>query len=153
MLVAATGCLLGAAVLVAHTCWFLAGAVSTVGEVVEVREERGSEGDRTHRTVFTYRDSTGLLHRSEAGWTRDPPTHRVGEALDVLYDAKSPDRVRIDGFVGLWLAPSILAAVGLVALLPMGLGATGAVPLLARHTKIRVGEPMLTINGVPVHRD
>lgn len=65
----------------------------------------------------TFRDSTGS----------NPPSYRVGERVEVLYHADSPEDARINGFASLWLLPLVFGGIGLVA---AGIGT--AVALAAR---------------------
>ncbi|MGA4844567.1 DUF3592 domain-containing protein [Streptomyces sp. G45] len=68
----------------------------TAYPVVEFRTEDG--------TPTRFRDSTGS----------NPAAYEVGERVEVLYRADSPEDARIKGFLSLWLGPLILGGIGLV---------------------------------------
>ena len=110
--------------LYTRTAAFLDTAVPATGEVVELKESSGSEGGTTWSPVFAWVDAAGVERRSTAGFSSNPPSHAVGEPIDLLYDPQNPEDARIDGFFSLWLAPLIfgaLAAVQAVFVLTLGL--------------------------------
>ncbi|MEV7090779.1 DUF3592 domain-containing protein [Streptomyces sp. NPDC093085] len=77
------------------------------------RRSRGSSSDVAYpRVQFTAADGTWRNFRSDSG--SNPPSYEVGEEVEVVYRADSPDDARIDGFLSLWLLPLIFGGMGLL---------------------------------------
>ena len=106
-----------------RTSAFLDTAVPATGEVVELKESpggggrSGGGGGTTWSPVFTWTDAAGVERRSTGSVSSNPPSHAVGEAIDLLYDPQNPVDVRVDGFFSLWLGPLVLGALAAVQLL------------------------------------
>jgi hypothetical protein len=47
-------------------------------------------------------------------WGTSPPAYRRGDQVIVLYDAATPDKAEIEGFLSLWLGTLILAGLATV---------------------------------------
>ncbi|QNS08012.1 DUF3592 domain-containing protein [Streptomyces xanthii] len=74
---------------------------------------RSRSGPTAHPVVeFTTREGRATTFRSSMG--SNPPAYDLGERVDVLYRADSPQDAKIDGFVSLWLLPLIFTGVGLL---------------------------------------
>ncbi|MFG3015885.1 DUF3592 domain-containing protein [Streptomyces cinerochromogenes] len=73
-----------------------------------------------HGTPRKFRNSTGS----------NPPSYEVGERVEVLYHADSPEDARINGFASLWLLPLIFGGIGL---LTAGIGTGVALATRARR--------------------
>ncbi|NZA27241.1 DUF3592 domain-containing protein [Luteimonas sp. SJ-92] len=105
------GMLLGALLLFSGTRSFLAEAVRAEGVVVDLERSRSSEST-TYRPVvlFTAQDGQEATFVSSSG--SNPPSHRRGERVQVLYPPGRPEEARIDGFFPLWGAVVILGGIG-----------------------------------------
>ena len=97
------------------TSAFLGRAASTQGTVVEIRPS-GDEGT-TYHTVFEYKDQSGATHRKVSTLASNPPSHSVGEKVEVLYVPGEPSDGRIKDFMSLWFGPVLCAAMTLPPLL------------------------------------
>ncbi|MFI7008574.1 DUF3592 domain-containing protein [Streptomyces sp. NPDC050145] len=76
-------------------------------------KSRSSSGPTAHPVVeFTTREGWATTFRSSMG--SNPPAYDLGERVDVLYRADSPEDAKIDGFVSLWLLPLIFTGIGLL---------------------------------------
>ncbi|AZQ35670.1 DUF3592 domain-containing protein [Streptomyces cyaneochromogenes] len=102
---------------------FLADAERAQGTVVslEWRSENNS-ASRKKRTddrpvaypVVEYTSAQGTPRTFRSSTGSNPPSYEVGERVEVLYRADSPDDARINGFASLWLLPLIFGGIGLV---------------------------------------
>lgn len=113
------GCIFGiVAVVLATTCFFSyrqnrklqALADHAAGKVVELRRD----GDSTYRPVVSFRTAQGQAVTFATSWATNPPAYRVGDSVNVLYDAAAPDQARIDGFLAFWAGTLILGFVASV---------------------------------------
>lgn len=95
---------------------FVRSAVEVEAVVSEI-EERSSEGSISYYPVFSFVDREGEVHRITAGWGSNPPSHEIGDTVTLLYDPAEPHEARRDGFVSLWLAPTIAGALALIPLM------------------------------------
>lgn len=109
------GCVFGiVAVILATVCYFtysynrklLARADRAAGTVVELRR---SGGDSTYRPVVSFRTAAGQPVTFVTSWGTSPPAYSKGDQVTVLYDAATPDKAEIEGFLSLWLGTLILA--------------------------------------------
>jgi hypothetical protein len=83
------------------------------GHTSTSRRGGGSSGPSAHAVVeFTAADGTARRFEDSTG--SSPPAYDVGERVEVLYRADSPEDARINGFVSLWLLPLIFGGTGLV---------------------------------------
>jgi hypothetical protein len=101
---------------------FLADAERARGTVVAL-EWRNDNNGVSHRkrandkpaaypvVEFTSADGTRRTFRDSTG--SRPPSYEVGERVEVLYRADSPEDARINGFASLWLLPLIFGGIGL----------------------------------------
>ncbi len=112
---------------------FLADAERAPGTVVALewktdhssasRKNRVKDKPMAYPVVeFTSADETPRKFRDSTG--SNPPSYEVGEGIEVLYRADSPEDARINGFASLWLLPLIFGGIGL---LTAGIGTVFAV--------------------------
>ncbi|MFD7816117.1 DUF3592 domain-containing protein [Streptomyces sp. NPDC059785] len=78
---------------------------------------------------FTPAGGTSLQFRDSTG--SNPPSYEVGEQVEVLYRADSPEDAKINGFASLWLAPIIFGGIGLLV---AGIGTTVALVTRRRRS-------------------
>ncbi|MEV6591197.1 DUF3592 domain-containing protein [Streptomyces acidicola] len=77
------------------------------------RKTRGNDKPSAYPVVeFTSADGTPREFRDSTG--SNPPSYEVGEQVEVLYRADSPEDARINGFASLWLLPLIFGGLGLL---------------------------------------
>ncbi|MEW2401011.1 DUF3592 domain-containing protein [Streptomyces sp. NPDC046862] len=78
------------------------------------RKKRTDDKPAAYPVVeFTSADGTQRKFRDSTG--SNPPSYEVGERVEVLYRADSPDDARINGFASLWLLPLIFGGIGLLS--------------------------------------
>jgi len=94
---------------------FVAGAKSAPGKVVgfEIYDAPGGDvQDDIHYAMVLYRIGDGREIRfrgpSKDGWVK----LKKGDAVRVLYYADDPENARVDSFMGLWFAATMLWVVG-----------------------------------------
>ncbi|MFJ8032406.1 DUF3592 domain-containing protein [Streptomyces sp. NPDC096032] len=86
------------------------------------RRNRSDDRPAAYPVVeFTPAEGTPTRFRSSTG--ANPPSYEVGERVEVLYRADSPEDARINGFASLWLLPLVFGGLGLLA---MGIAAVVA---------------------------
>ncbi|MEU6243488.1 DUF3592 domain-containing protein [Streptomyces sp. NPDC047024] len=114
---------------------------------------RQSSGPSAYPVIaFTAKDGEKHTFRDNSG--SNPPAYEVGERVEVLYRADSPEDARINGFLSLWLIPvifgglgSVFAAVGTVIVVVMrkkaraALGSTRAGSATAGSAKLASTAP------------
>lgn len=99
---------------------FLTRAMRTRGLVVALTtrwggtngSSRRSDRTLTYAPTFTFADQDGKEHRVRSHSSANPPSHRVGENVDVLYDPTAPDHAQIRGFFAQWGAATICGGLG-----------------------------------------
>jgi hypothetical protein len=124
---------------------FVDRAVMVRGEVIDLELTRGSPGSGAYRPVIKYTTSSGEQRTFRSLSGSSPPSYRVGEAVDVLYDRTNPPDARIASFWSLWLIQIIAGGVGAVFAL-IGGGVIAAGRMMARRARdlLRHGTPIET---------
>jgi hypothetical protein len=89
---------------------FVASATRTQGIVIRL-EEQSSDSGTTYHPVFAFRDKNGNLHETSSTSGSNPPSHKVGDGVTVLYRTSHPDTAKLDEFDELWGLPSLLVFV------------------------------------------
>jgi hypothetical protein len=115
--------MLAASVYLAHgTQRFLGRATERPGVVVELVESRSnsSNGGTSYTPRVAYTGLDGEAHQLVPGYSSNPPSHAVGEAVTVLLDPQGGQPPRLRGFMSLWFAPTLAAGLGSVFLLVGG---------------------------------
>ena len=82
------------------------------GRVISLKVIDSDRTGRTEAPVVQFQTSNGteIIFESEVG--SNPPSHGVGETVEVFYDPEDPQKAVINSFVHLWLLPTVLAGVG-----------------------------------------
>jgi hypothetical protein len=105
---------------------FLGRAEKAPGTVVALEPTRSDRSTYYHPVVrFGLRSGQERTFRSHFG--SNPPSHSVGETVEVLYDPDDPSDARIDSTFSRWGGVMIFAAVGAI------FGAIGGGILLSRR--------------------
>jgi Protein of unknown function (DUF3592) len=95
---------------------FVAQAETVRGEVVDLEYRRDNSGSSAsggaYYPVVKYRTAAGDQRTLYGNTGSSPPSYRVGEAVDVLYDPTNPSDARIAGFFSIWLVPLIAGVLG-----------------------------------------
>ena len=142
-IVAAVFFLLGFGLLVTATYYFFVTrsfvrtADTVRGRVIALEQRSGGSGKSGtigYAAVFTFTDASGQDHTVRQTSAQNPPTHKVGDEVVVLYHPSSPDEARIRGFRTLWILPTILAAVG------GGFACVGAVAFFSARKALRLSD-------------
>ena len=89
------------------------------GNVIERREQKGSDGLVKYAPTFRFQDSAGVRHTVSSSLLKAPPAFHVGESVRILYLTGSPQTAHIDSFWEIWLLP-ILLGIMCVVLFPFG---------------------------------
>jgi hypothetical protein len=112
--VLSAGLLIACLVLFLRTRDFVAVADRTDGVVTKLLAERGDKGSTLYRAVFEYRDLNQRTHEVRSSLASNPPAHRVGDRVNIMYRAADPDGAVIDGFSDLWLPTAITGSIGAI---------------------------------------
>lgn len=105
------GLLAGAGVSCRRTVRFLQGAMEALGEVVEMREVRDSDGS-SWMPVAEFTAPSGERVRFEAKVCSNPPKYKSGDRVTVYYNPQNVREARIKSFIYLWLLPLLLGLMG-----------------------------------------
>jgi hypothetical protein len=98
-----------------RTALFVARAAKATGTVIEMERSMSSEGGSTFHPVFTFADSSGIIHTQRVLLGSSTYTFEPGEKITVLYDRDIPKHSNIDSFKTVWLAPVFITTFGLLS--------------------------------------
>lgn len=102
-------CLVGGIVWGVNTKKFVDGAVKTSGTVVEVQRRQSSSDDGpTYYPVVRFADAEGRDVTFTSSTGSNPPSHREGDRVEVLYDPRDPNDAEINSFFSLWFGPLMI---------------------------------------------
>ena len=105
---------------------------TTSGTVTELAESSTEDGCCVYSPVVEYMVG-GQKYTFESMNASDPPSYRVGQQVEVIFNRTSPSKGAINSWSELWLVPVILGLVTLVLAVVLNLIALN---------KIRKGEPV-----------
>ena len=105
---------------------------TTSGTVTELAESSAEDGCCVYSPVVEY-EVGGQKYAFESMNASDPPSYRVGEQVEVIYNRTTPSKGAINSWSELWLVPVILGLVTLVLAVVLNLVAIN---------KINKGEPI-----------
>jgi hypothetical protein len=100
-----------------NTTSFIRRAVEADGRVTDLERSRSSSSSgssTTYRPVVQFTTATGKQIEFVSSVGSSPPSHRVGEAVRVLYNPADPQSARIKSFFQLWFGFLIVFVLGLV---------------------------------------
>lgn len=89
---------------------FVAAAKPVKGTVTRLVGD--SEG--AYAAVFKFVASNGDVIEKHDGMYSNPPAHKVGDVVDVLYDPNNPQGARIAKSSSLYFAPILLCVLGII---------------------------------------
>lgn len=134
-LIAGAGLLVVSTALVWRTSTFIRSSRTAPGRVVDLEWRNGSGRSKTsggYATVFVFTDGSGQAHTVRTKSAYDPLTHRIGSAIEVLFQPENPEDAKIRSFRTLWLIPVALAGAG------VGFAGAGAFVLVAARRRFGV---------------
>jgi hypothetical protein len=115
VLIAAAICLITAAVWAFDPYRLTTAGLRAAGRVTQLDRHSGS-GD-SYFPVFVYSDRKGAEHRIYSKIGSYPPSHKMGDAVTVLYLPGHEDSAKLDDWFDFWGAPILLLSLGVVYLL------------------------------------
>ncbi|MEY4744400.1 MAG: hypothetical protein RL272_345 [Candidatus Parcubacteria bacterium] len=130
---------------------FVAGAARTQGTVIAVEAgSSGGDSSPTYHPTVRFTDAGGKEVTFTSSTGTNPPSHREGDSVTVLYEPGRPQHAEIDSFVDIWLAPLIAGVFGvvfpLVGLAAMAGGLRAAI--LRRRLRANGQRIMAEVQGV-----
>jgi hypothetical protein len=109
------GCLLLATVFGIRTAAFTHRAVATNGSIIRLIEAPGESNETiNYAPVFTFTASNGYNYTITSNTASNPPEFKVGQAVQVLYEASNPANAKLASFWQLWFLPALLSSLGIV---------------------------------------
>lgn len=90
---------------------FVSRSQETKGTVTNLTYESDSEGGGYY-TVFQFTTLTGQMIEAAGSVRSNPPSHKLGEVIDVLYDPAKPNDARIKKTSTLYFVPMLLSGLG-----------------------------------------
>jgi len=72
-----------------------------------------SDSEGASAPVFKFTASNGDVIEKRETMYSNPPAHKVGDVVDILYDPNDPQSARVAKTSGLYFAPILLAVMGL----------------------------------------
>lgn len=99
---------------------FKARASSAVGTVIAFSLSKYTDKKGITKTMYTpivtYTPEAGLPVKFKGGFSSNPPSFSIGDAVEVLYDKANPADAKINSFMQLWFKTVFLSGTGLVFL-------------------------------------
>jgi hypothetical protein len=111
---AGIGMLVASFFVFSNTTSFIGRAVEANGKVTDLERSRSSNSSTTYRPVVEFTTATGKRIEFVSSVGSSPPSHRVGEAVKVLYNPADPQSARIKSFFQLWFGFLMVFVLGLV---------------------------------------
>jgi hypothetical protein len=105
--------LAGAAYWASRVDQFARGASHAPGTVIKLEHSRSSSST-SYYPVVRYRTAAGQEITFRSSFGSNPPSHAVGEAVEVLYNESDPSDARIKSFFALWGGAAIIGSIGAV---------------------------------------
>ena len=139
------GMFVGTFLLYKSTNAFLVEAIKADGTVVDLVQSR-SGNSFTYRPVIQFNNQNGEKIEFITSSGSNPPSHRKGEKVEVLYPPDEPQKARINTFFSLWGGSLILGILGVVFFL------IGAGIILVEKLSSRRDE-YLKKYGVPIETE
>lgn len=101
------------------TSAFIDAAAGVPGTVVDLARSTSSSttssgSSSTYRPVVSFQDKTGQEHEFIASVGSNPPSHRKGDVVEVLYLGGQEQEAKINSFVHLWFSTVLFGGMGLV---------------------------------------
>ncbi len=90
------------------------GRVATVGTVVELTTQATTQSSIIC-PVVEFTTLTGEKIRFTSDFGSRPAGHKIGQSVNVRYDAADPQKAEIESTLTLWITPIILTFMGLIA--------------------------------------
>jgi len=90
---------------------FVQNAAIAPGTVVELTRHSDSDGV-SYSPVVEYTLPSGRTVRFEEDVSSSPPSHHVGESVEVFYNPENPSEARINNTFTLWFGPGLLVSIG-----------------------------------------
>ena len=88
-----------------------AASASAVGVVVELQKQVANPGSGgVYCPTIEFSTPSGEIVRFDSSYGTMPASHKVGQAVKVLYDPKEPHTAEIDSGLSNWLVPGCLLA-------------------------------------------
>lgn len=117
--------LIGAAMLagtffmVQHTQQFLQTSLKAEGTVIDLIEKRSSSSSstsnsRTYSPKVQFTTANGESMTFTTSSSSYPPSHDIGEKVDIFYKADTPSQAKINSYFDLWGGATILGVLGAV---------------------------------------
>lgn len=110
---AGLGMILGAVYFFSSTQSFVSQAATARGTVIDLEYYRSSsDSSGSYRPVVRFITAAGeeIVYHSTSG--SNPPSYSAGEEVRIYYDPALPNEAKIDSFLDLWFAPTLLAGMG-----------------------------------------
>lgn len=98
-----------------ETLTSIANSTTTTGEVIAL------VGSDTKKSVVRFSTPDGGVYTLESSVSSNPPQHRVGDKVGVLYQTDNPGEAKLNSFLDLWFA-SIITGILAVSFSGIGFG-------------------------------
>ena len=93
---------------------FTSRAVHTTGTVVDLDYSRNSDGGGTYHPVVVFRTQRGDTVRFRSSVGTSPPSHKIGERIEVLYDPDNPGAAHTAGFFSNHIGTFVFGLLGVI---------------------------------------
>lgn len=94
---------------------FMDNSVSVVGTVTNVEVVYGDDAV-SYKPTFRFLDENGGKQRATTSWSSSGYDYDRGERVEILYDWRDPQRIRVNSWFSIWGIGMIPAGIGAVFL-------------------------------------
>ncbi len=89
------------------------GFISTAGQATaRVVALQMDEAGEVYYPIFEFTTADGKMLRIKGSTGSNPPRHKVGDVVSLLYDPRRPEDARERKFLDLWALPSMAIGLG-----------------------------------------
>ncbi len=107
---------LGAGAWITYNAFeFMDNSVPVTGTVTSVEVIRGDDST-SYKPTFRFLDENGSKHRATTSWSSSSYDYSSGQRVEILYDWRDPQRIRVNSWFSIWGIGMIPAGMGAVFL-------------------------------------
>lgn len=99
-----------------NTFEFMDNSISVTGTVTSVEVIYGDDSV-SYKPTFRFLDEEGNKQRATSSWSSSSYNYDRGERVEILYDWRNPQRIRVNSWFSIWGIGMIPGGIGLVLLL------------------------------------
>jgi len=92
----------------------LAHATKVTGTVVDLQYQRGGRNS-VYYPIVKFQTAEGKVIQDRANFGSDPPSHKTGDLVEIVYDPQSPEKSwQINSWWDLYFLPALFSLFGVI---------------------------------------